>query len=151
VTEVVDPDFATKYPMTFEVLKRADLDGDFINSMLKKANNRLRPFVQHPTLVQPLFTVGDFSYPSGHSSRTELQARILSKLFPADSEQLLTRARQVADSRVVASVHYTSDTLAGIALGDLIFTELQSKSKFRQELSAAAERDGVPTKQTNIR
>jgi len=151
VTDVIDPDFATKYPMTFEVLKRADLDGYFINSMLKKANNRPRPFVQHPTLVQPLFTAGDFSYPSGHSSGTELQARILSKLFPAESEQLLTRARQVADSRVVAGVHYTSDTVAGIALGDLIFTQLQSKPKFRQELSAAAQRDGIPAKQTSIR
>jgi hypothetical protein len=69
--------------MTFEVLKRADLDASFINSMLKKANSRLRPFVQHPALVQPLFTAGDFSYPSGHASGTELQARILSRLLLA--------------------------------------------------------------------
>jgi len=150
VTDVIDPDFETKYPMTFEVLKRADLDAYFINSMLKKANGRPRPFVQHPALVQPLFTAGDFSYPSGHSSGTELQARILGTLFPAQSEQLLIRARQVADSRVIAGVHYTSDTLAGIALGDLIFTELQAKPKFRHELSAAAEKDGIPTKQTSI-
>jgi len=116
VTDVIDPDFETKYPMTFEVLKRADLGAYFINSMLKKANGRPRPFVQHPALVQPLFTAGDFSYPSGHSSGTELQARILGTLLPAQSEQLLIRARQVADSRVIAGVHYTSDTLAGSAI-----------------------------------
>jgi len=62
VTDVIDPDFETNYPMTFEVLKRADLDAYFINSMLKKANSRLRPFIQHPALVQPLFAAGDFSY-----------------------------------------------------------------------------------------
>ena len=150
MTDVIDPDFETKYPMTFEVLKHADLDAYFINSMLKKANGRPRPFVQHPALVQPLFTAGDFSYPSGHSSGTELQARILGTLFPAQSEQLLIRARQVADSRVIAGVHYTSDTLAGIALGDLIFTQLQAKPKFRHELTTAADKDGIPTKQTSI-
>jgi acid phosphatase (class A) len=100
--------------------------------------------------VQPLFTASDFSYPSGHSSGTELQARILGTLFPAQSEQLLIRARQVADSRVIGGVHYTSDTLAGIALGDLIFTQLQAKPKFRHELTTAAEKDGIPTKQTSI-
>jgi hypothetical protein len=122
----------------FEVLKHVDLDGYIINSMIKKANARLRPFVQHPALVQPLFTADDFGYPSGLSSGTELQARVLSTLFPAQSDQLLVRARQVADSRVIAGVHYTSDTLAGIALGDLIFIQLQAKPKFRHELSAAA-------------
>lgn len=48
VTDVIDPDFETKYPMTFEVLKRADLDGYFINSILKKANGRPRPFRPAP-------------------------------------------------------------------------------------------------------
>jgi acid phosphatase (class A) len=150
VTDVIAPDFETKYPMTFEVLKHVDLDGYIINSMIKKANARLRPFVQHPALVQPLFTAEDFSYPSGHSSGTELQARVLGTLFPAQSEQLLNRARQVADSRVIAGVHYNTDTLAGIALGDLIFNQLQAKAKFRHELSAAAEKDGIPTKEASI-
>ena len=83
VTDVIDPDFETKYPDVFQVLANADIDSHFINTMIKKANARLRPFVQHPTLVTPLSDVGDFSYPSGHASRTELQARVLAKLFPA--------------------------------------------------------------------
>jgi acid phosphatase (class A) len=144
VTDVIDADFETKYPNTVKVLANADIDAYFITTMLKQANGRLRPFDQHPVLVLPLFTAGDFSYPSGHSSGTELQARILAKLFPALSDALLKRARQVADSRVVAGVHYTSDTEAGIALGDLLFTQLETKPEFENDLTAAATKDQIP-------
>jgi acid phosphatase (class A) len=146
VTDLIDADFETKYPNTFNVLANADMDAYFITAMFKKVNGRLRPFVQHPVLVVPLFTAGDFSYPSGHASGTELQARILAKLFPAQSDALMKRARQVADSRVVAGVHYTSDTEAGIALGDLLFTQLETKPEFENDLTAAVTKDQIPLK-----
>ena len=144
MTDVIDPNFETKYSNTFKVLTNADIDAYFINTTIKRANGRLRPFVQHPTLVVPLFTVGDFSYPSGHASGTELQARILAKLFPAQREALLKRARQIADGRVVAGVHYASDTEAGLALGDLLFMQLETKSAFQKDLAAAAAADQIP-------
>lgn len=146
VTDVIDADFETKYPNTFKVLKNTDIDSYFINTMIKKANGRLRPYVQHPTLVVPLFSVSDFSYPSGHASGLELQARILGRFFPSQSEALLNRARQIADGRVVAGVHYTSDTEAGLALGDLLFTQLETKTEFQNDLTAAATKDQLPLK-----
>jgi acid phosphatase (class A) len=146
VTDVIAADFDAKYPNTFKVLANADVDAYFITAKLKKANGRLRPFVQHPVLVTPLFAVGDFSYPSGHSSGTELQARILGKLFPTRSDALLTRARQVADGRVVAGVHYASDTEAGIDLGDLLFTQLETKPEFENDLTAAGKKDQISPK-----
>ena len=142
--DVIDLNFGMKYSNTFKVLTNADIDAYFINAMIKRANGRLRPFVQHPTLVVPLFTVGDFSYPSGHASGTELQARILAKLFPAQREALLKRARQIADGRVVAGVHYASDTEAGLALGDLLFMQLETESVFQKDLTAAAAADQIP-------
>ena len=146
VTDVIDTNFQTKYPNVFNVLANADIDSYFINTKIKKANARLRPFVQHPTLVVPLFLVSDFSYPSGHATGTELLARILGKLFPTQSDALLNRARQVADSRVVAGVHYATDTEAGLALGDLIFTELEEQPQFQSDLAAAASKDQIPLK-----
>ena len=144
VTDVIDPGFETKYPNVFRVLANADIDSYFINTMIKKANARLRPFVQHPTLVVPLFDVGDFSYPSGHASGTELQARILAKLFPKQEEDLLKRVRQIADGRVVAGVHYASDTEAGLALGDLLFTEIEAQPQFQKDMNAAVAKDQLP-------
>jgi acid phosphatase (class A) len=144
VTDVIDANFETKYPNIFKVLTNADIDSYFINTMIKKANGRLRPYVQHPTLIVTLFVVGDFSYPSGHASGLELQARILGQLFPTQSDALRKRARQIADGRVVAGVHYTSDTEAGLALGDLLFAQLETKTEFQKDLSTAATKDQLP-------
>jgi len=146
VTDVIDVNFEAKYPNIFKVLNNADIDSYFVNTMIKKANGRLRPYVQHPVLVVPLFIVRDFSYPSGHASGLELQARILGQLFPSQTDALLKRARQIADGRVVAGVHYTSDTEAGLALGDLLFTQLETKAEFQKDLSAAAAKDHLPLK-----
>jgi acid phosphatase (class A) len=144
IAGLIAPDFETKYPATYAVLKSAATDAALINKKLKNENQRLRPFVQHPTLVTPLFRVDDFSYPSGHSSGSEVQARILGVLYPDRAQDLLKRARQVADSRVVAGVHYASDTEAGENLGDLIFAQLETNTQFKQDLAAAAQKDGIP-------
>jgi acid phosphatase (class A) len=144
LTDVIDPTFETKYPKTWLLLKQASQDGAEINSLIKKKNARLRPFVQHPTLVTPLFTVADFSYPSGHATGSQLQARLLGRLFPAQAEDLLHRARQVADGRVVAGAHYASDTEYGLALGDLVFQQLVANPKFVSDLTHAATEDNIP-------
>jgi hypothetical protein len=146
LTSVISPDFETKYPATYAVLKNAGMDAGMITEKLKKENHRLRPFAQHPTLVVPLFTVEDFSYPSGHASGSAVQARILSELFPERAEDLFKRARQVADGRVVAGAHYASDTEFGEKLGDLIFEQLEASAKFKRDLADAAQKDGIPLK-----
>jgi acid phosphatase (class A) len=146
ISGVIAPDFETKYPATYGVLKKAATDAGLINKKLKDENKRLRPFVQHPTLVTPLFPVDDYTYPSGHASGSEVQARVLGVLFPDRAGELLKRARQVADGRVVAGAHYASDTEAGEDLGDLIFEQLEASAQFKQDLAAAAQKDGIPIK-----
>ena len=137
---LVDTDFETDYPETSKVgqlLKHAGDDGASVMFKLKKRNGRLRPFRQHPGLVVPLFTADDFSYPSGHASGSELQARILAELFPDRAALVLNKARLIADSRVVAGVHYESDIEAGRYLGDLIFSLLDSNPRFKHDLDVA--------------
>ena len=146
VAGVIDADFEHKYPNVYRVLNNADIDSYYINTLIKNENGRLRPFVQHPTLVTPLFTTGDYSYPSGHATGMELQARILAQLCPDKSDALRQRARQVADSRVVAGVHYASDTEAGLTLGDLLFDEIESKTAFQKDLATAVANDHITMK-----
>ncbi|XHR29208.1 MAG: phosphatase PAP2 family protein [Chthoniobacteraceae bacterium] len=137
---LVDPAFETTYPETSAVaalVKRGCGDGALILHALKKRFQRPRPFVQHPGLVVPLFPVADFSYPSGHSAGAELRALLLSELFPDRAAALLEKAHIIADSRVVAGVHYESDIEAGLNLGDLVFAELKKNPKFRQDLAVA--------------
>lgn len=140
IGHIVDPAFETTYPDNSKVaqlLKHAGDDGAIIMRMLKKRNARPRPFIQHSGLVIPLFTVGDFSYPSGHATGSELQARILSELFPDHADELMKKAKLIADSRVVAGVHYESDIEAGSYLGDLIYSALSTNAKFVHDLDAA--------------
>ncbi len=146
LTGVIDPDFETKYPATFKLLETVNLDGFFIMKKLKKANARLRPYVGHPTLVTPLFPCEGFSYPSGHASGAELMARELSVLFPDKADDLHQRARQVADGRVVAGVHYASDIAEGEILGDIEANRLAASAKFQQALHDAAKQDGIALK-----
>jgi acid phosphatase (class A) len=145
MTDVIDPSFQTKYPHIYAVLGQADKDAYFITAKLKGDNARLRPYLQHPTEVQPLFKPDGYSYPSGHASGMQLQARILATLFHTNGQDalLLKRAREVGDSRVVAGVHYTSDVKAGIDLGDLLFTELEATPAFKDALTAAARADNI--------
>jgi acid phosphatase (class A) len=140
LNHIVDPAFETAYPETSAVgllIKHASDDAGLILHLLKKRNQRPRPFVQHPGLVVPLFTVGDFSYPSGHSGGAELRALLLAELFPNSTAALLEKAKVIASSRVVAGVHYESDIEAGLYVGGLIFAELKENPKFRQDLAAA--------------
>lgn len=143
ITEVIDPDFETKYPATYQILKIAGTDAALVTLKLKNENARPRPYQGHPTLVVPLFDVGDFSYPSGHASGSEVQARLLASLFPARTEDLLKRARQIGDGRIAAGVHYASDVAAGQKLGDLIYEQLDANPKFKADFAAAAHKDGI--------
>jgi len=46
----------------------------------------------------------------------------------------------------VAGVHYASDTEAGLALGDLLFTELEATDKFRTDLLTATKLDKIESR-----
>lgn len=77
----------------------------------------LRPHQLDPG-VTPLFAVPNFpSYPSNHSAFSWSRAEILSYLFPARSEEAAAMAREAADSRVWAGIHYPVDLEAGQTLG----------------------------------
>lgn len=52
----------------------------------------------------------------------------------------MKRVRQIADSRVVAGVHYASDTEAGLALGDLQLAQIETQPRFQTHLSFGRKR-----------
>jgi acid phosphatase (class A) len=99
--------------------------------------HRLRPFLGHPDVVHPLFQAGGYSYPSGHSMASFVYAIVLGEIFPSKADAFLVRARQIAQSRVDAGVHYTTDIKEGEVVGREIARELNSNAEFRQELAAA--------------
>jgi acid phosphatase (class A) len=130
------PDFtAQKYPAAFALLERVQQDESVLNSTLKKEYKRLRPYEAHPE-VKALFEVGQFSYPSGHTSGAYTLAIILGELFPEKKAAFLARAEAVGRSRIVAGVHYPSDVEQGKNLAQALSAALLANADFQRDLSA---------------
>ncbi|WP_170760894.1 phosphatase PAP2 family protein [Ruegeria lacuscaerulensis] len=103
---------------------RADYDA------LKSVYDLPRPF-QVNEVIDP---VGDArpvaSYPSGHSIRAIVYARLLSEVFPQHEAELMELAHQVGYGRVMAGVHYPVDVVSGQALGHAYSDAILANSKF---------------------
>ena len=77
----------------------------------------IRPHQFDPEF-SPLFAVpGHPSYPSAHSCFSSASANVLAYLFPAESDELRSLAREASESRIWAGLHFRSDLDAGIQIG----------------------------------
>ncbi|MCL6285120.1 phosphatase PAP2 family protein [Ruegeria sp. 2012CJ41-6] len=84
---------------------------------LKSVYDLPRPFVVNEA-VNPIGDVRPVaSYPSGHSIRAVVYARLLSEAFPEHEVALIDLAEQVGHGRVTGGVHYPMDIIAGQTLG----------------------------------
>ncbi|WP_420332306.1 phosphatase PAP2 family protein [Roseibium sp.] len=108
-----------------------EVDGPALKSVLESAIDEVRadydavkdvydyprPF-EINSAVEPL---GDArpvaSYPSGHSIRAIVYARLLAEVFPEKTDELLDLATRIGHGRVVAGVHYPMDVSEGQKLG----------------------------------
>jgi membrane-associated phospholipid phosphatase len=71
----------------------------------------IRPFQLDPA-VNPLFqTPAHPSYPGGHGTLDGAWSTTLSYLFPRDAAFFLARAREAAESRVWAGIHFRYETV----------------------------------------
>jgi acid phosphatase (class A) len=77
------------------------------------------------------------SYPSGHSTMAFAMAVVLAQAMPDNAAQIMARARDYAESRLICAAHWRSDIVAGQELGAVIGGELLQNAKFHLELVAA--------------
>ena len=78
------------------------------------------------------------SYPSGHATMGYSMAIVLAQIEPAHATQIMTRAQEYAENRLVCGMHFRSDIVAGQALGTIVAAKLMASPAFRQDLGAAA-------------
>lgn len=94
-----------------------------------------RPF-EISSAVEPL---GDArpvaSYPSGHSIRAVVYARLLAEIFPEKSNELMDLATRIGHGRVVAGVHYPMDVSEGQKLGHAYADAIVAGPVFQQTAS----------------
>jgi len=124
-------------PKTFVLLKDVSDDAKAVGNAAKDFYGRRRPYVVDPSLKPAVDLETSASFPSGHATRSRVMALVLCEFYPDKKAALLAVAKQVADDRVLAGVHFPSDVEAGAKLGDAIFTKLQESSEFKAALEAA--------------
>src|SRR6185436_15712825 len=68
--------------------------------------------------VKPVFPPPNHpSYPAAHGCLSTAAATVLASLFPRDRERLLAIAKEAAEARIWAGIHYRVDIDVGQAMG----------------------------------
>jgi hypothetical protein len=132
------------------VQEKDDIDGNFIeflktknineNDLIKKLTNdvrltildlknfykRPRPFRLDPKLTDPMLkSMEGFSYPSGHSTQSNLLYLVLSYKYPKYKQDLKKIKDDIVYSRQMAKAHYPSDVKFGEKIAKSMFNHLK--------------------------
>ena len=130
-------------PEIMLLVERAVVDAYAANSDAKKYYQRRRPFAtfNEPSLKPSTDEKESktLSYPSGHSSRGWMYAMVLSTVAPERTEDLMARARQYAENRVICGHHWKSDIDASLMLTAGVFTNIVVTDAFQHQLAKARE------------
>jgi acid phosphatase (class A) len=98
---------------------------------------RPRPH-QLSDLVKPVVKLSSSgSWPSGHATVGTMMGIILSDMVPEKRAEIMARASEYANNRVVAGIHYRSDVEMGKIAGSVIAAVLLGRDDFKTEFEQA--------------
>jgi acid phosphatase (class A) len=125
-----------KLPKTEALFKRVKNDITEPLDTAKDHFHRRRPYQMDEQL-----SLGapekSFGYPSGHSTRSTVEALLLAEMFPDNQEAILTIGRNIGWDRVLIGKHFPTDIYAGRVLGRAIVRELLASLAFQHDLAEA--------------
>ena len=127
-------------PQTFKLLTLVGEEEEDDTKDAKAYFHRDRPYAAEPAIktctpVKPGKAAN--SYPSGHATRAFSMGVVLASLVPARSQEILARASQYAERRLICGVHYRSDIVAGQQFGTVLALKLMQKPEFQALMTAA--------------
>jgi acid phosphatase (class A) len=99
----------------------------------KRPRPHLYSDLVHP--IVPLSKSG--SYPSGHATVGTLMGITLSNMLPEKRPEIMARAWEYGQNRVVAGIHYQSDIEMGRISGTVIAQTISTHQDFKAEFEAA--------------
>jgi acid phosphatase (class A) len=127
-----------KFPATAKLMADVRNDEKAAATAAKNFFLRNRPWIVEPSLKGcSREDPPQSSYPSGHSTMGYSMAVVLSALMPEKAQAIMTRADGYAENRLVCSMHYRRDIVAGQALGTAVGVTLLHNAQFRVEFDAA--------------
>ncbi len=131
-------------PRLIRLLNRVSADALAAGADAKKLYPRPRPFQRFalarvcgdavPPKPDVSPTTGT-SYPSGHAALGWATVMVLIEVAPSRAQQLLLRAVDYGESRVVCSVHFPSDIEASRKLAGALVDRLLTVPEFRRDVA----------------
>ncbi len=104
----------------YAVLSAASRDAAIATMDAKYAYWGIRP-VQYDSTYKPLIQTPPFpGYPSGHALGSSASATVLEYFFPADAKEFQKLAKDCADSRFYAGIHFRTDNEVGTQMGKVL-------------------------------
>ena len=82
---------------------------------------------------EPLQSSKTPSYPSGHSAQGILIGKYLATVYPKYSTEIMKLAHDISNSRLIAKVHFPSDSKFGLQIGIALFKHLQNTAELRMD------------------
>jgi acid phosphatase (class A) len=125
-------------PATAKLLADVRNDEKEAASAAKNFFQRNRPWILDPSLKTcARDDPAKSSYPSGHSTMGYSMAVVLAALVPEKAQAIMARADAYAENRLVCSMHFRRDIVAGQVLGTVVGVTLLHNAQFRVEFDAA--------------
>lgn len=113
-----------KFPKTKKMMDEIGNAANKICDKSKAHYNRQRPY-QRDTRIKPVVGhPGNASYPSGHTFGATIWAVIYSEVFPEYAAEFDAQAHRTMWGRIMAGVHYPTDTTAAYMLAQAVGKEM---------------------------
>ena len=122
-------------------LRKIVLDAVDVILELKNHFKRPRPFKLDHDFKDPLVkSTKGYSYPSGHSSQSNLLSLFMSDLYPKYKKDFTKIADDIVYSRQMAKAHYPSDIRFGEKLAKSMFKYLKDNNLIKSDLKESIRR-----------
>ncbi|HWU26541.1 MAG TPA: phosphatase PAP2 family protein [Rhizomicrobium sp.] len=127
-----------KFPATAKLMSEVRNDEKEAASAAKNLFLRNRPWIVEPALKTCARSdPPQSSYPSGHATMGYAMAVVLGALVPEKAQAIMARANEYAENRLVCSMHYRRDIVAGEVLGTAVGVALLHNTAFKADFDAA--------------
>jgi acid phosphatase (class A) len=138
---VLGPNFNAKtLPVTAALLEQVRLEASAAAKPAKTYFHRLRPWAVDPTIVgcpHPGESQQPTSYPSGHATLGYSAAVVMANVLPDHAVDIMNRASQYGEERLVCGHHFRKDIEAGQTLGTVVGVLLIHDERFAAEMAKA--------------
>jgi acid phosphatase (class A) len=135
---ILGPKFnAASLPKTSLLFERIGESEDETLDAAKPFFGRVRPWMANPEVKAYARPSKTPSYPSGHTTRVNIDAIMMAAMVPEKKTEIWARADDYAQSRVIGGMHYPTDIVAGRRTGSAMAAVMLQDPKFKADFDAA--------------